>query len=301
MNYPRISLEQWRTLVCIVEAGGYAQAAAQIHKSQSTLSHAIQQLERLIGTNVFEIQGRKAVLTPTGEVLYRRGKALVDEALQLERTAHKLAAGWEPEIRLAVEILFPGWLLLRCLERFTQEHPDMRLEIYESVLSGTDEALEQGKVDLAIGAFVPEGFLGDPLMQIRIICAAHPDHPLHQLGRPLTLDDLSAHRQLVIRDSGSQRTRKTTWLSEQRWTLSHQATVIRAAIMGLGYAWFPEESIREELDAGKLKPLPLQEGAEQIGTLYLMYADRETAGPGVRRLAELLHQVSACIGSRCKR
>lgn len=299
MNYPRISLEQWRTLVCIVEAGGYAQAAAQIHKSQSTLSHAIQQLERLIGTNVFEIQGRKAVLTPTGEVLYRRGKALVDEALQLERTAHKLAAGWEPEIRLAVEILFPGWLLLRCLEHFTQEHPDMRLEIYESVLSGTDEALEQGKVDLAIGTFIPDGFLGDPLMQIRIICAAHPEHPLHQLGRQLTLDDLSAHRQLVIRDSGSQRTRKTTWLSEQRWTVSHQATVIRAAVMGLGYAWFPEESIREELDAGKLKPLPLQEGAEQIGTLYLMYADRETAGPGVRRLAELLHQVSACVGRRC--
>ncbi|MEB4590920.1 LysR family transcriptional regulator [Candidatus Thiothrix sp. Deng01] len=299
MNYPRISLEQWRTLVCIVEAGGYAQAAAQIHKSQSTLSHAIQQLERLIGANVFAIQGRKAVLTPTGEVLYRRGKALVDEALQLERTAHKLAAGWEPEIRLAVEILFPGWLLLRCLEHFTQEHPDIRLEIYESVLSGTDEALEQGKVDLAIGGFVPEGFLADPLIQVRIICAAHPGHPLHQLGRPLTLDDLNAHRQLVIRDSGSQRTRKTTWISEQRWTVSHQATVIRAAVMGLGYAWFPEESIREELDAGKLKPLPLQEGAELIGTLYLMYADREAAGPGGRRLAELLHQVSACVGNRC--
>ncbi len=288
-------MEQWRTLVCIVEAGGYAQAAAQIHKSQSTLSHAIQQLERLIGSKVFEIQGRKAVLTPIGEVLYRRGKALVDEASRLERTAHKLAAGWEPEIRLAVETLFPGWLLLLCLELFTQEHPDIRLEIYESVLSGTDEALEYGKVDLAIGSFVPDGFLADPLLQVRIICAAHPEHPLHQLGRPLTLDDLNAHRQLVIRDSGTQRTRKSTWISEQRWTFSHQATVIRAAVMGMGYAWFPDGSIREELDTGKLKPLPLQEGAELIGTLYLIYADRGVAGPGVRRLAELLHTANACV------
>lgn len=301
MDYPRISLEQWRTLVCVVEAGGYAQAAAQIHKSQSTLSHAIQQLERQVGANVFTIQGRKAILTPTGEVLYRRGKILVDEALRLERTAHKLAAGWEPEIRLAVEILFPGWLLLHCLERFTQEHPDIRLEIYESVLSGTDEALKQGKVDLAIGAFVPDGMLADPLMQMRIICAAHPDYPLHQLNRPLTLDDLNAHRQLVIRDSGSQRTRKTTWLNEQRWTVSHQATVIRAAVMGLGFAWFPEENIREELDAGKLKPLLLQEGAENMVTMYLMYADRETASPGVRRLAELLLEASACAARRCNR
>ena len=300
MDYPRISLDQWRVLVSVVEAGGYAQAAAQIHKSQSTLSHAIQQLERLIGTKVFEVQGRKSVLTATGKVLYRRGKALVDEAMQLERAARKLAAGWEPEIRLAVEIIFPGWLLFRCLQRFGEEHPDIRLEVYESVLGGTDEALQEGKVDLAIGGFVPEGFLGDPLMQVRMICAAHPAHPLHQLDRPLTTKDLSAQRQFVIRDSGSQRTRRTSLLNERRWIVSHMSTAIRAVVLGLGYAWFPEEIIREELDAGKLKALPLQEGAELVGTLYLMYADREAAGPGVRRIAELLQEVSACVRERCE-
>jgi DNA-binding transcriptional LysR family regulator len=299
MDYPRISLDQWRALVSVVEAGGYAQAAAQIHKSQSTLSHAIQQLERLVGAKVFVIQGRKAVLTATGEVLYRRGKALVDEALQLERIAHKLAEGWEPEIRIAVELLFPGWLLFRCLSIFGEEQPDIHMEIYETVMGGTDEALIQGQVDIAIGTFVPEGFLADPLMQVRVICAAHPDHPLHKLGRPLTLDDLSAQRQVVIRDSGAQRTRKTTWLNERRWTVGHRSTAIRAVMLGLGYAWLPEEIVREELDAGTLKPLPLQEGSEQLGTLYLMYADREAAGPGVRRIAELLHQVSACVKERC--
>jgi len=295
MEYPRISLEQWRALVAVVDAGGYAQAAAQIHKSQSTLSHAVQQLERQIGTKVLEVQGRKSVLTATGELLYRRGKALVDEATQLERTARKLAAGWEAEIRIAVEILFPDWLLFRCLSCFSEEHPDIRLEIYESVMGGTDEALVEGRVDLAVGSMVPEGFLGDPLMQVRLICVAHPDHPLHQLGRTLTTDDLGSQRQLVIRDSGTQRTRRTIWLSEQRWTVSNKSTAIRAAVNGLGYAWFPEETIREELDAGTLKPLPLQEGAELIGTMYLLFADRECAGPGVRRIAELLHKVSECV------
>ena len=59
MDFPRISLDQWRALVGIVEAGGYAQAAARLHKSQSTLTYAIQQLERRIGARAFEIQGRK--------------------------------------------------------------------------------------------------------------------------------------------------------------------------------------------------------------------------------------------------
>jgi DNA-binding transcriptional LysR family regulator len=65
--------------------------------------------------------------------------------------------------------------------------------------------------------------------------------------------------------------------------------------MGLGFAWFPEETIREELHAGQLKPLPLTEGRERGGVLYLMYADRDSAGPGVRRMAELLREsVRAC-------
>lgn len=292
MASPKITLDQWRALVSVVESGGYARAAEALHKSQSTLTYAVQKLERMAGAKVFELRGRKSVLTPTGKVLYRRARHLVEQALQLERAAAKLAAGWEPEIRIAVEIIFPTWLLLNCFARFSEEQPDVRLELHESVLGGTDEALLEGRVDLAIGPHIPQGFLGDPLVQMRFVCAAHPDHPLHQLGRTVTRDDLAAHRHLLIRDTGSERSRDPNWINERRWTVSHKATSIRAARMGLGYAWYPEETIREELQAGALKPLPLREGAERIATLYLMYADRDAAGPGVLRLAELLREAT---------
>ena len=36
-----------------------------------------------------------------------------------------------------------------------------------------------------------------------IVAVAHPDHPLHHLGRPVTARDLRHHRHLVVRDSGS--------------------------------------------------------------------------------------------------
>ena len=45
--------------------------------------------------------------------------------------------------------------------------------------------------------------------------------------------------------------------------VAHKATSIRAAVMGLGYAWYPEDAIREELERGAPKPLPLREGAEE--------------------------------------
>src|SRR6202046_3443692 len=176
----------------------------------------------MAGIKVFEVVGRKAQLTSTGEVLYRRAKALLDEAGALEAAAGTLAAGWEPELRLSVEIIFPTWLLLQCFERFAGERPQTRIELYETVLSGTEEALLQRKVDLAIGSQIPPGFAGDPLMRLRFIAAAHPDHPLHRLGRELTLQDLRKYRHLVIRDSGSQR-RGGTWLgAEQIWTVSQE-------------------------------------------------------------------------------
>jgi DNA-binding transcriptional LysR family regulator len=261
-----------------------------MHKSQSTLTYSVQKVERLLGVKAFEIKGRKAVLTGAGQVLYRRAKALLDEAERLERAAAQLAAGWEPEIRLAVEIIFPTWLLLECFSRFAEERPEIRIELFETVLGGTSEALTEGSVDFAIAPAIPPGFLGEALMQVRFVPAAHPSHPLHQLGRPLGVADLKGQRHLVIRESGSRRDRETSVITHQRWTVSNKATSIRAATLGLGFAWYPEDNIREELSTGQLKILPLREGAARYATVYLVFADPDATRPGAKRLAQLIRE-----------
>ncbi|HEU0278058.1 MAG TPA: LysR family transcriptional regulator [Rhodanobacteraceae bacterium] len=293
LRTPRVALEQWRVLRAVVDAGGYAQAAATLHKSQSAVTYAVQKLERLLGVKVFELKGRKAALTSAGQLLYRRAGALLDEAATLEGAAGQMAQGWESEIRLAVETAFPTWLLLECLSRFSDERPAIRIDLFETVLGGTEQALIDHSADLVIGWKVPPGFMGDPLMRLRFVAVAAPNHPLHRLGRPLTNQDLRRYRQLVIRDSGPARKRDEGWLgAEQRWTVSHKATSIRATCMGKGYAWYPEGIIRDELATGALQPLPLREGAERYAELYLIFPDRDYAGPGVTRLAALLRDAT---------
>jgi len=294
---PRITLDQWSVLQAVVETGSYVKAAERLHRSQSTLSYAIRQVERLAGVQVFSLQGRKAVLTSAGEALYRQSKKLVEQAHRVERLATELAAGWESEIVLAVEIIFPTWLLLECLGQFAKERPQTRVELFESVLGGTEEALLERRVDFAIGPSIPQGFLGDRLMQVRFVAAAHPDHPLHQLGRAVTMGDLKEHRHLLVRETGSRRTSAPSLLADERWTVSNKATSIRAACMGLGFAWFPEENIRDELRAGQLKVLPLQEGGQRYGNLYLIFADTEAVRPGARRLAQI---IQTTIQERCR-
>jgi DNA-binding transcriptional LysR family regulator len=286
---PHITLEQWRALIEVVDAGGYAQAAEKLNKSQSAVTYAVQKVETMLGVKAFEIRGRKAMLTPTGQMLYRRALALVNEANELERAAKKLSAGWEASITLAVEILFPSARLLACLDRFSQESPGTRIELIESVLGGTADALLSGQVDLAISPQVPPGFLGDVLTQVRLLAVAHADHPLHHQGHELSYRDLQNYRHIVVRDSGVKRDQRAVTVEvDQRWTVSQIATSIEAVSNGYGFAWLPEDHIREKLETGLLKPLPLQEGSLREIPLYLILTRSDLAGPGVKQLACLL-------------
>ncbi len=289
MDAPHITLEQWRALIAVVEAGGYAQAAGRLNKSQSAVTYAVQKIEEMLGVAVFEIQGRKAQLTGTGNLLYRRAVSLVEEAGLLEHAARTLSAGWEAEITVAVEILFPSWLLFECLAKFGEESPNTRVEVLESVISGTSEALLQHRADIAVAPTLPPGFLGEPLMAMPIVAVAHPDHPLHHLGRAVTARDLQHHRHLVVRESGSARSSKVMSVEvEQRWTVTTMSSSIQAAASGYGFSWLPEYRIQSELAAGTLKALPMKEGGRRTVQLYLVMADPDFAGPGVRRLTEIL-------------
>lgn len=291
---PKISLEHWQALISVVEGGSYSRASAQLNKSQSTLSYAVSKIEEMLGIKVFNLVGRKAELTPAGHVLFRQGQFLLRQASQLEERATSLAAGWESQISLAVEMIFPPNLLLKCLDQFAQEPPEPRIEVYESVLGGTEELLEQRQVDFAICAQVPTGCVGDYLMHLALVAVAAPCHPLHLLERELCMEDLREHRQLMFRDSGTRRiTPAAMELSESRWTVSHRETSIRAACMGMGYAWFPKETIKAELEQGKLKPLPLKQGAERRVALYLAFADTESTGPAARKLAKIIREAAA--------
>ncbi len=285
----KVTLEQWRALLAVIDAGGYAKAAELLNKSQSAVSYAISQLETALDVKVFNLQGRKAVASPAGELLYRRAKQLLEQAERLEKSAGCLSVQVEPLVKIAADLIVPSTKVLQCLAIFAQDFPDTRVEIFESVLSGTEDALLQRQVDLAIGGRVPTGFMGEKLLTVVMHGVSSPDHPLQQLGRPINYEDMRQHRQIIVRDSGQYRRHTEGWQeADQRWTVSHIKTSLDAIRMGLGYAWLPDAYTHDDIAAGRLKYLPVEVGAARDVTVYLTFADRDFAGPATRHLAEIL-------------
>lgn len=284
----KTTLEQWRMLQAVVEHGGFAQAAEAIHKSQSTINHAVHKLQDRLGLPLLEVVGRKAQLTAAGGLMLRRAELLLDQAGQLEDIAASLARGTEAEIRVAVDEVYPYAYLAESLQALSTEYPNTRVQLQETVLSGGPELLQAGQVELLVAGSVPPGFLGEPLLRAEFIAVAHCDHPLLQVSRQLELPDLQQHRQVVIRDSGARR-QDSGWLgAEQRWTVTHVATSLDMILRGMAFAWLPASRAQPYLDSGELAELPLAQGARRYAELYLTYADRDLAGPAILRLGELL-------------
>ena len=107
MFRPKSTFEQWRIFQAVVDCGGYAQAADALNKSQSSLNHAVAKLQQSLGVPLLEVRGRKAVLTPAGEIFLKRARQLSQQVEELENLANNLERQWEPQINLYVSALQP--------------------------------------------------------------------------------------------------------------------------------------------------------------------------------------------------
>lgn len=288
----KATLEQWRMFQAVVKYGGFNQAAAGVHKSQSSIHHAVQKLEASLGLKLLEINGRKAQLTQAGELMLRRADYLLDEAAKIEAVANSLGQGTESQLRIAVDEIFPQHLLYNVLDAVSAQFPLLRIELMESILSGANELLQNTKVDIAISPYPLQDGFSEELCQIDFVAVAHPQHALHQLQRQLTKEDLKSCRQIVVRDSSTEQGQDSGWLgAEQRWTVSHMRTSIDMISQGLGFAWLPTSSIQPQLHSGELKPLQLGSGSNRTATLYLVFNDGDRLGPAARTfIGELRYQ-----------
>lgn len=289
MYRPKSTLEQWRMLQAVVDNGGYAQAAAALNKSQSSLNHAVSKLQDQLGVQLLEVRGRKAFLTPTGEVLLRRSRVLTDTVETLESLAKNIECGWEPEIRLSVESVYPNSLLMQLLERFQPQSRGSRLQIYNSVITGSEELILNGQVDLAITSIIPRGFMGLALTTVDMVPVVHHSHHLATRKKAINADELAQELQLVIRDTASKPKEVSGWLkAENRWTFGHFFDALQVLEHGMGFMWIPCHWVDDKLASGQLVQLDIKDGGSRAAVLNLVIPDPDQIGPGTRLLADTI-------------
>ena len=285
----KTTLEQWRILQAVVDHGGYAHAAEALHRSQSSLNHAVKKLEHQLGVEVLQVKGRKAFLTDAGEALLRRSRVLTETAEGLEKLAENIDMGWEPQLNICVEAIYPRDLLFRALSRFYPESRGTRIRIIDTVLTGSVEQIVNNSVDLAITGHVPKGYTSEELCRVEFMLVTHHSHELAALGQSVSQQELVKHMQVVIKDNALKPSESQGWLkSEQRWTVDSFERAKQILKHGLGFCWLPRHEVLQELASGEFVALDVDFSSTRSGTVSLVIPDPDLLGPGGRRLYEIL-------------
>ncbi|AQS36348.1 transcriptional regulator, LysR family [Shewanella psychrophila] len=290
MDRAKSTLEQWRILQAVVDFGGYAQAAAALSKSQSSLNHAVAKLQSQLGIQLLEVRGRKAYLTEQGDVLLRRSRHITQSVAELELLANNLENGWEPKLTIAREIVYPMDMLVDALATFQPQSRGTRITIIDSVISGTHDLIKDQAVDIAIcGGVPPKGYISEPLCELDFLLVCHPEHALAQ--NPNIQDDqtLAQHLQIVIKDTGQSTHIDIGWLkAEQRWTVSNFHEALAILNRNLGFCWIPRHLVEPLLSQGRLCQLNLKGNSHRRVMMSLVIPNRDVQGPASELLEKII-------------
>jgi DNA-binding transcriptional LysR family regulator len=253
-----LSAEELALLDAIRDTGSLSRAAARLGKAPSTVSHAARQLEARFDALLFDRRRYRLQLTPAGQLLAQESARLAQDVARMTQRVKQVASGWEDRLWIVTDEILEFETLLPVVRAFDALQSGVTLRITREVLTGTWEALRDGRADLVVGATnEPPAIPGLRWFELGVmewVFAVAPEHPLARADAPLARDVVAAHRAVVVADT-SRRVEARGY-----GTLGGQAALavpsmhakILAQRAGLGVGWLPRERVRGSLERGDL-------------------------------------------------
>jgi DNA-binding transcriptional LysR family regulator len=260
----KLTLEAIELVDAIARHGSFAAASERLNKVPSTISYAVSKLEEQLGLALFTRQGPRVSLTPAGEEMLKEGRWLLTAASDLESRMRQIATGFESELRFVHDSLIPTSAFTDDIRAFEDLNCGTRLRISCETMTGTWEALRDGRADLVVAASdgpAGGGYKAVAVGSLEFVFCVAPTHPLARLQRPLTRGDLLEHTAVVVGDGARLLTERTIGLlaGQKRITVPSMAAKIACQVAGLGHGFVPRACVQAELKRGTLIELPSEE------------------------------------------
>lgn len=196
------TLAQLRAFAAVAEHLHFRDAAAAIGMSQPALSGSVSALEEALGVRLLERTTRKVLLSPAGERIAVRARAVLDAMGGLLEEAEAVRAPFTGVLRFGVIPTVAPYLLPTVLGLFHRRYPRLDLQVHEEQTASLLEGLAGGRLDLLLLA-VPLGVPGVtelPLFDEDFVLLVPREHPLAG-RRDIPREELRC-LQLLLLDEG---------------------------------------------------------------------------------------------------
>lgn len=257
MNIEKISLDQLRAVIAVVETGSFTAAARRFGRAQSAVSYAVAQTEAQLGIELFDRGTYRPVLTAAGRVLLHDIRGIVARADDLQARAQAVSRGVEPEITLVLDAIISPNAVGRLMAAFHEEFPTVPVRLHVETLGMVVERVSEAPTALGvIGTMIdlPEGLARHTVPPVTMQAVASPSHPLASVGETEAAEAVQAAIQIVLSDRG-RRTQGRDYgvFSPRTWRvdeLSIKQALIRE---GIGWGSLPEWMVGRDLAEGRLR------------------------------------------------
>ncbi|MFI7628650.1 LysR family transcriptional regulator [Microbispora rosea] len=189
-----MELRQLEYFVAVAEERNFTRAAERVHISQSGVSAQIRQLERELGTELFDRSARSVTLTVAGKAALEHARAALAAAGALGQAVGEVTGLIRGRLTVGMVVGCTVTPLFDALAAFHRAHPGVEIALLEDNSDRLVEGVRSGALDLALAglAAAPDGLETLTVISERIVAAVPPDHPL--AGRDgVTLSDLVSH------------------------------------------------------------------------------------------------------------
>ncbi len=285
-------LRHLRTVAALADTGSLSAAAAQLHLTQSALSHQIKTLENQLGAPLFVRKIRPLRLTRQGERLLALAREVLPRVETARRDLQRMASGEDARLFIAIECHSCFTWLIPALDRYRGLWPEVEVDLTTVLADDPLPRLVTGDLDLALTSDPRPrpGVHYAPLFDYEALLALPEEHPLAQ--RPFVRpEDLRTETVITYPVPRERLDVFTRFLDpagiEPAGVRQTELTVMMVQLVASrrGVCVLPDWALAEHLACGRITARPLgEEGLH--GTLHAAIRSRDGEQPWMTAFLE---------------
>ncbi|MEM6466380.1 MAG: LysR family transcriptional regulator [Pseudomonadota bacterium] len=286
-------LSEMEAFVCVVDQGGFTDAARKLGISKSAVSKHISALETRLGVRLLNRTTRRVNPTDIGLAYYDQAQSVLSTADAADQMVTAMQSAPKGNLRISVPVNFGTTQVSPIMGDFLRTYPDLSVEM---VLEDRYVELVSEGFDLAIriGRLEDSSLKARKLAETHVKLVASPRY-LQGHGVPQRLEDLSEHHLLhySMLSTGNYWRMKTRTGEERHvrvggpLTANNGESLKHAAIASLGIAQLPSFILGQSLQTGELTEVLPDLEADPLG-IYAVYPDGRFIQPKLRALIDHL-------------
>jgi DNA-binding transcriptional LysR family regulator len=278
-----VTLDQLRTFIAAVDQGSFSAAGRKLRRAQSVVSQTLANLEAQLGVKLFDRTERYPKLTDEGRSLLVDARSVADAIDGFKARARAMHEGLEPELAVAVDVMYPMDLLTTAASHSRKSFPHTALRLYVEALGGVVKPVLDGTCSIGvIGSLpvVPDELQEEELLDVPFVTVVGAAHPLATIRGVVSKSALQKHVQLVLTDRTTlSEGREYSVLSALTWRLADLGAKHAFLHACLGWGHMPLHMVRADLDAGKLVKIRVADAPRSM-VMPMKAVFRKDAPPG---------------------